>query len=240
MQIDDKTFENVKVAAVVVRRKVLLFSGLLVLLLVLFGIDIIRSQVRQADTSTSTHVTSSKSTRKSVQTPKKNERILIVFFSRSGTNYPNVTLKVGHTHRVANEIARVTGGTKYEIVPTRAYPKNYDATVDQAEREQERNARPKIKGPLPDVSRYDTIFFGYPIWWNDVPMPVRTFMDQVDLNGKTLIPFSTNEGSGWGDSLSTLHHQYPRAKIRKGFEIQGQKADRAQRQIDAWLHGLGY
>lgn len=100
-----------------------------------------------------------------------------------------------------------------------AYPKSYDKTVSQAEREQKNKARPKIKGELPIVSKYDTIFLGYPIWWNDIPMIVRTFMDQVDLNNKTIIPFSTNASSGWGESLNTIHSVFPKAKLKKALKL---------------------
>ncbi|MFD1671521.1 flavodoxin [Agrilactobacillus yilanensis] len=224
------------------KKKIGLVLGLLIVFAGLAHLDISRSQpaLKQATAQTTTKV---KHSARSSKTPaKKNNagRILIVFFSRSGTNYPDTTLKIGHTQRIANEIARVTGGTKYEIVAAKAYPKNYQATVDRAEKEQQRDARPAIKQPLPDISKYDTIFIGYPIWWSDLPMPVRTFMDNVDMNGKTVIPFSTNAGSGWGDTLSTLKQQYPKATFKKGFSIEGTQADHAQKKIDRWLRQLGY
>ncbi|AWM75114.1 MULTISPECIES: flavodoxin [Lactobacillus] len=166
--------------------------------------------------------------------------ILIVYFSRSGQNYPGVNLTRGNTARIADEIKKVTGAQIFEIKPRVAYPKSYDQTVSQAEREQKNNAGPKIKGKLPKVSKYDTIFLGYPIWWDDIPMIVRTFMDQVDLNNKTIIPFSTNASSGWGKSLNTIHSVFPKAKLKKGFEIKGENAASAKAKVDSWLHDLGY
>ncbi|WP_260163286.1 flavodoxin [Leuconostoc mesenteroides] len=54
----------------------------------------------------------------------------------------------------------------------------------------------KLKNPLPDVSGYNTVFVGAPVWWGDYPMVVYTFLDAVDLNGKNVVPFATSEGSG--------------------------------------------
>lgn len=170
----------------------------------------------------------------------KNGKTLIVYFSRSGTNYPDVNIKIGHTKRLSMFIADYTHGDQYEIVPTRAYPKNYQATVDQAEREQQQNARPAIKNPLPDVSQYDTIFIGYPIWFNEQPMIVRTFMDEVNLNHKNVVPFSTNAGSGWGDSISILKKTYQNARVLTGFSIEGSDADSARNQVNRWLQKIGY
>lgn len=217
--------------------------GIVVILIGLFGFDTYmhnRSQlVGQPEATTGSKLQSHLTSKKKAKVGGKH-RVLIVYFSKAGGNYPNDNLKIGHTHQLANDIAAVTGGTKYEITPVRSYPNSYDATTKRAEKEQQQNARPKIKGKLPNIRQYDTIFLGYPIWWNEIPMVVRTFMDQTELNGKTIIPFSTNAGSGWGDSLTTIKHQYPKATMKKGFEIEGQKVDSSQKQVNAWLAKLGY
>lgn len=234
------------------KRKWILILGMLVVLVGVFSLDIAKSRPRPvATTIQSSQPVASRATRTSEQVSSRKKatsqqkthnsgRVLIIYYSRSGTNYPDVTLKHGHTWQIAREIAQVTGGTRYQIQTAQAYPKNYQATVDQAEQEQQDNARPRLKGILPDVTQYETIFLGYPIWWSDLPMPVRTLMDQIDLNDKVVIPFSTNAGSGWGDSLATLKKQYPQAKFQKGFEIEGAEVDQAHKQIRRWLRDLGY
>lgn len=234
------------------KRKWILILGMLVVLVGVFSLDIAKSRPRPvATTIQSSQPVASRATRTSEQVSSSKKatsqqkthnsgRVLIIYYSRSGTNYPDVTLKHGHTWQIAREIAQVTGGTRYQIQTAQAYPKNYQATVDQAEQEQQDNARPRLKGILPDVTQYETIFLGYPIWWSDLPMPVRTLMDQIDLNDKVVIPFSTNAGSGWGDSLATLKKQYPQAKFQKGFEIEGAEVDQAHKQIRRWLRDLGY
>lgn len=173
-----------------------------------------------------------------------NKKVLVVYFSRTRGVYGG-PLKTGNTARVANFIKQRTNADTYEIVPARPYPSSYDKTTKVAQREQRRNARPAIKGKLPDVKKYDTVFIGAPIWWGEYPMVVRTFLDkESDLNGKTLIPFTTSEGSGLGNTSSQLKKQFSNAKVRKGFTVRGNTVknnpNKVKKQVNAWLKGLGY
>lgn len=165
-------------------------------------------------------------------------RVLIVYFSRTTGVYDG-PLKVGHTKRVADFIQEHTGGDEYEIIPKESYPDDYEETTRVAMREQQEDARPAIANPLPDVSDYDTVFIGSPIWWGEYPMVVRTFLDGVDLNGKTVIPFTTHEGSGLGNTREQLASQYPKATVRDGLAIRGGDADNSKQAVDDWLNGLG-
>jgi flavodoxin len=171
-------------------------------------------------------------------------KTLVVYFSRTKGVYGG-SLKKGNTAQVADFIKQKTGADSYEIVPKKAYPNSYNKTTKVAQREQNRNARPAIKGQLPNVKKYDTVFIGAPIWWGEYPMVVRTFLDKESgLNGKTLIPFTTSEGSGLGNTSSQLKKQFPNAKVRKGFTAQGTTVKNnpasVQRQVNKWLDGLGY
>lgn len=173
-----------------------------------------------------------------------NKKVLVVYFSRTKGVYGG-PLKNGNTDRVANFIKQRTNADTYEIVPAKSYPSNYDQTTKVAQREQRRNARPAIKGQLPNVKKYDTIFIGAPIWWGEYPMVVRTFLDKENgLNGKTLIPFTTSEGSGLGNASSQLKKQFPNAKVRKGFNVRGttvkNNPNKVKTQVNNWLKGLGY
>jgi flavodoxin len=173
-----------------------------------------------------------------------NKKVLVVYFSRTQGVYGG-SLKRGNTARVADFIKQKTNADTYEIVPKKAYPKSYNQTTKVAQREQNENARPAIKGKLPDVSKYDTVFIGAPIWWGEYPMVVRTFLDKESgLNGKTLILFTTNEGSGLGNTRQVLKKQFPKSKVRKGFSARGNTVknnpNSVQRDVNSWLNGLGY
>lgn len=178
------------------------------------------------------------------QAAKSNKKVLVVYFSRT-KGVSGGTLKRGNTARVADFIKDKTGADTYEIVPKKSYPNSYQKTTEVAQHEQRRNARPAIKGKLPDVSKYDTVFIGSPIWWGEYPMVVRTFLDKESgLNGKTLIPFTTAEGSGLGNTSSVLKKQFPKSKVRKGFTARGDQVKRnpksVQKRVNSWLNGLGY
>lgn len=172
---------------------------------------------------------------------RQGKRTLIVYFSRTQGIYGG-DLKVGNTKRIADDIQKKTGGTEFEIRPQTPYPSDYDSTARLADQQRRQGARPAIKGPMPNVKKYDTIFIGSPVWYGTYPMVVRTFLDQVNLNSskKTVIPFTTNEGSGLGQTPEVLKKQYPKAKTRKGFTVRGTQAAGARQKVNRWLDGLGY
>ncbi|MDO4901837.1 flavodoxin [Actinomyces sp.] len=171
-------------------------------------------------------------------TPAGNSSVLVVYFSRTEGVYGG-DLTVGNTARIAQMIQERTGADSYEIVPAVDYPSDYQETTEVAQDELDADARPAIRDPLPDVSGYDTVFVGAPIWWGEYPMVIRTFLDAVDLNGKTVIPFTTHEGSGMGNTRQQLEAQYPRATVPVGLAVRGSRAADARPEVDAWLEGLG-
>lgn len=173
-----------------------------------------------------------------------NKKVLVVYFSRTKGVYGG-SLKVGNTARVAKFIQQRTGGDTYEIVPKKNYPSGYNATTKVARLEQRENARPAIKGQLPNVNKYNTVFIGAPIWWGEYPMVVLTFLDkEPGLKNKTLIPFTTSEGSGLGNTTSQLKKQFPNAKVRKGFTANGSTVksspNSVKKRVNSWLKSLGY
>lgn len=152
------------------------------------------------------------------------KKILIAYFSWSG-----------NTKAVAQEIQKQTGGDLYEIVPATPYPAAYNATVDQAKQEQQANARPAIKNNLPNVADYDLIFLGYPNWWGSFPMPVATFVEKVNLQGKTVAPFFTHGGGGVQRCQSDLAKLVPSAKFAPYLCLSGSSARNASGDVAQWL-----
>lgn len=223
------------------RKRIVAFIAVIVVIVAaLVGFNIYRSN-QNAATSTSVKTKVKKGGKVSVA--GKNGKVLVVYFSRTQGVYGG-NLKVGNTARVAHFIQARTKGGAYEIIPKKAYPTGYTATTRVAQREQDQNARPAIKNALPNVKKYSTVFIGAPIWWGEYPMIVRTFMDNENLNGKTVIPFTTSEGSGLGNTASTLRKTYPKAKVRRGFTEEGNTVrdnpDQVQKEVNRWLKGLGY
>lgn len=170
---------------------------------------------------------------------KKNSKVLIVFFSHAGENYAVGNIKVGNTKLVADEIRRKTGGDEFEIVAEKSYDMAYSDLTQLAQREAEQGEKPAFKGEVKDIAQYDTVFVGGPIWWGTYPQVMFTFFDRYDLNGKTIIPFSTHEGSGLGNVVSDLQRLYPEARIRHAFSIHGHECQRSLAKVDKWLEGIG-
>lgn len=165
---------------------------------------------------------------------------LIVFFSRKGENYPEVNLTVGYTQVIAQYIRDRVDADVFEVIPQDPYPEDYDAVVRRNQREEDADARPAFAGPLPDVSEYQSIFIGYPTWNMQMPMVMRTFLDSVDLNGKTIIPFNTNAGYGVGNSVEVIRRQWPDASVLQEFEVNGADAERSRKAVNRWLEKIGY
>ena len=144
---------------------------------------------------------------------------------------------------LAEFIANKTGSELFEVKPAKPYPAVYDECTDLAKKEQNQKARPEILADK-DISDYDTIFVGYPVWWGDIPMCLYTFIEAHDWNGKKVIPFCTHEGSGAGRTESTLKKIMKGADVLKPFTMRGTTAqnsrDAAEKEISGWLNGLGF
>ena len=142
------------------------------------------------------------------QTMEK-KKVLVVYFSATGT-----------TRQVAKQIAKTADADICEIAPAKPYSSaDLDWTNKQSRSSVEMNnpkARPEIKAVTVDVSRYDYIFLGYPIWWDLAPRTVNTFIEAADLSGKTVIPFATSGSSTIANSVAELKKSYPKVKWQTG------------------------
>ena len=174
---------------------------------------------------------------------KTDSKILIVYFSRTGENYNVGNVEVGNTAIMASYMKEYLNADSFEIVPVNKYPDSYDECLKVATKEKEEDARPAIESKLDDISKYDTIFIGYPIWWGEIPQIVYTFMDEYDLSGKTIIPFNTHEGSGSAGTYNTIKNKLSKSNVNtNGLALQGKVArtDKGKEETINWLKELGY
>ena len=136
-------------------------------------------------------------------------KTLVAYFSASGT-----------TARVAREIARATGAGLYEIAPRVAYSAAdldwNDSTSRTSLERADDAARPELLSALPNTEDYDTVFVGFPVWWYVEPRIVDTFIEGVDLAGKTVVPFATSGGSGISGAEKRMHSLRPDAEWKPG------------------------
>ncbi|MBE6098761.1 MAG: flavodoxin [Anaerovibrio sp.] len=194
-----------------------------------------------AETPAKTEKTVSNNNSVSTQAPAaQGKRILVVYFSRADENTGGVGyIEKGNTRILAEMVADITKGDLFEIKTVKSYPKEYRPATEVAKQEKENNERPEINGPLPDMSQYDVIFLGYPIWWSDLPMGVYTFLEKENFAGKTIIPFCTHEGSGIGNTEQFIA-ETTKAKVLPGLEMRGKKAQtqqaEARKDMEKWVN----
>ena len=151
---------------------------------------------------------------------------LVIYFSRAGENYFGGVLKnieKGNTEVIAEYIEDLTSADLFKVEPAVEYPADYMKCIDIAQKEKDNDARPEIKQALTDIGEYDTIFIGFPNWWGTLPMPMWTQLEQLDFTGKTVKPFVTHEGSGFGSAERDLKRLCDGAEIKKACQFQGQK-----------------
>lgn len=156
----------------------------------------------------------------------KMKKTLVAWFSHAGQNYLDgaiAELAQGNCETLARAIIDKTGADGYRIQEAQAHPNDYRKCIDRAKKEQQDDARPALAAPAPDLSGYEVVILVYPNWWGDLPMPVRTFLDEADTSGKTLAPLCSNEGSGMGVSQTTLRKACPKATIAPGLSLLGHK-----------------
>ncbi len=158
-------------------------------------------------------------------------KTLVLYFSVYGT-----------AKKTAEEIARQTGADIQEIEPVKPYDSNrdhYDALARRAKVEHDQDQRPQIKNHI-DISGYDTIFLGYPMWWYTFPMIIYTLFDELDFSGKTIVPFNTHMGSGDGSTYRTIQELEPKAHVVEGFPIEMRDAEKGDLEgIHRWLERIG-
>lgn len=166
-------------------------------------------------------------------------KVLILFFSHAGENYAVGNIKVGNTKIVADYIKDATDADEFEIVADKDYAKPYKELVEIAKKETEDGEFPPFKGEI-NLDGYSTVFIGGPIWWGTYPRVMFTFFKKYNLDGKTIIPFTTHEGSGLGSVVEDLKKLYPQADIKGAYSIYGHEVRKGKAKVEKWLKSIGF
>jgi flavodoxin len=156
-------------------------------------------------------------------------RVLVAYFSRSG-----------NTRVIAGQLQRARKAALFEIEPTKPYPADYLATVEQARRERDQGYLPPLKAKVPGIASFDTIYLGLPIWGGTAPPVIRAFLAAHELKGKTIIPFITHGGYGIGDCLKVLAAHAPGAQLRDGgLVMEADQERQTMERVQKWLSDSG-
>lgn len=185
------------------------------------------SQVQEVNTGTKTTLAS--------------DKVLIVYLSRTN-----------NTKAIAEIIQQNVGGSLVALELEKPYPENYQATVQQVADENASGYLPPLKTKIDSIQKYDVVFVGFPTWGMQLPPPMKSFLKQYDLSGKTIVPFNTNGGYGIGTSFQTVKELCPTSNVLEGFTIRGgserdgqylvlkdEKRKEAEKGVKQWLQKLG-
>lgn len=146
------------------------------------------------------------------------DKVLVAYYSNTG-----------NTEAVAQQIAELTGADLTKIERKEAY----GDLEKEAEEEIQAGSRPEIVTDIGSVEGYDTIFVGYPIWWDEAPAMISTFLADNDFSGKTVIPFCTSSSDDIGNSLHIFSELCQGADVEEGLTANDEN------EIEPWLRGLG-
>ena len=163
---------------------------------------------------------------------------IVIFFSHAGENYSVGNIEVGNTKIVADYISELTGADQFEIVTHKYDGMAYMPLIDLAKKEAAAGELPSYEGAAPDLSKYDTVFIGGPVWWGTYPQVMFTLFKDINLDGKTVIPFTTHEGSGLANCVSDVKKAFPKAKVTNGWSIYGHEVRGGKAKVEKWIKGL--
>lgn len=183
--------------------------------------------------------------------PSSDAKILVAYFTVPETSGVDAVAQasrvvengevVGNVEFIANTIQEETGGDIFAIETVQTYPGEHQALLDFVAAEMAANTRPELSTSISNLSDYDVIFLGYPIWNADLPTPVYSFLDTYDLSNKTVIPFTAHGGSGFAGTISAIRGEEPNARVESnGFSVSRNSVSSAKNDIIDWVRELGY
>ncbi|MCE5241845.1 MAG: flavodoxin [Syntrophobacteraceae bacterium] len=153
-------------------------------------------------------------------------KLLVIYYSLSG-----------NTRNIAERIREKTGGDVVEIETVKEYPSDYTECTKEVKRELQTRDLPELKMNPPDMSSYDLILVGSPVWWYTVSTPVMRFLTQADFAGKRVSAFCTHEG-GVGKFFPHFSEQAKNAVVLEGLDLHMQRQAEIPRALDLWLSKL--
>lgn len=143
--------------------------------------------------------------------------VLVAYFSVSGT-----------TARVAQSLADAVGADLFEIVPEQPYSSADLNWTDKKSRSSvemnDESCRPAIASAVANMSAYDAVFLGFPVWWYVEPRIIDAFLESYDFSGKVIVPFATSGGSGLGRAPERMQQLVPGASVRGGKLLNGRQS----------------
>lgn len=165
----------------------------------------------------------------------KDKKSIVIYFSRADENYAVGYIDKGNTEVVAEYISDYLKADIFKVEPKVPYAKDYNTCIDEAKTRQKTHNAPILK-PLPDLTSYEVIYIGSPVYWEDMPEEMVTALKEQDYSGKTIKPFTTHEGSGLGNIPEQIKNICSKANILEGLAIRGSSVKNSNNMIETWLN----
>ena len=162
-------------------------------------------------------------------TKKEEPKMLVLYYSQTG-----------NTKMVAEEIANRLGADIEEIVCVNPYDPDFQATIQRCMQEREQGVTPEIQPLKSDLSKYDVIFLGYPVWFGTYATPVITFLNNVNLTDKKVVPFCTFGSGGLESSMDDLLVAQPDADELRGYGVRAARMEAMPAEVDQVLTSMGF
>lgn len=159
------------------------------------------------------------------ETPK----VLVLYYSLTST-----------TQDLATEIATKLDADIEELALVNPYDTNFDATVERGLRELEQGSFPEILPLEADLSKYDVVFIGFPVWFDTYAMPIATLLEDYDFSGKKIVPFCTFGSGGLESSVANLAKAEPKAEILPGYGVRAARMEAMPKEVDNFLKANGF
>ena len=166
----------------------------------------------------------------------KNKKSLVIYFSRADENYAVGYIEKGNTEIVAEYIRDIIGADLFKVEGVKGYSANYQKCIEEAKERQQKNERPELKRYLEDISQYEVIYIGAPVYWGIMPQEMVTQLEKLDFTGKIVRVFTTHEGSGLGSIPSQVRRLCKGANVLDdGIAIRGATVKNSKNKIENWL-----
>lgn len=170
-----------------------------------------------------------KKTSQNAEPKKEVPKMLVLYYSQTS-----------NTKAVAEEITKLLGADMEEIVAVNPYDGDFQATIERGRQELEQGIMPEIQPIAADVAKYDVVFIGFPVWFGTYAPPIATFLNNVDLSGKKIVPFCTFGSGGLESSTKDLAEAEPKAEILPGYGVRAARLEAMPKEVDQFLKAGGF
>ena len=166
----------------------------------------------------------------------KDKKSLVIYFSRADENYAVGYIEKGNTEIIAEYIRDIIGADLFKVEGVQGYSADYQTCIEEAKERQQKNERPELKNYIDDISQYEVIYIGAPVYWGIMPQEMITLLEKLDFTGKIVRVFTTHEGSGLGSIPAQVKRVCKGANVLDdGIAIRGSVVKSARSKIENWL-----